>query len=431
MENNDYRLVKLLENQAFQFVEDVEKELHAIIEKRTNNVTVGIRKVLDAFHKEKLGTHHFASVNGYGHNDLGKDLIDRVFAEIFGAEKAAIRMQFVSGTHAITAALFGVLRPGDNLLAITGKPYETLEEVIGKRGNGQGSLIEFGINYDEISIFKNGQLDLDILLDALKIKRKMIFIQRSCGYSLRPSLFIKDIQVICKMVHELSPETVCFVDNCYGEFVELKEPSQVGADLIAGSLIKNPGGTIVPAGGYIAGKADLVEKACCRLTSPGIGSQGGSGFDLNRLVLQGLFLAPQMVSEALIGAEIISSAFLKLGFDVNPLPGTDRSDLIQAVCFGNPEILKMVCSAFQLTSPVGSYLEPIPSGMPGYKNDLIMSGGTFIDGSTSEFSADAPLISPYNLFIQGGTHRSHIKLAVTKAIELLMQAGYVQLPHNS
>ncbi len=430
MDNNS-KFITSLENEVFEFVEDVERELHSIISERTNNVAFGIKKVLDAFYKERLGTHHFFSVNGYGHNDLGKDLIDKVFAEIFGAEKAAIRMQLVSGTHAIAAALFGILRPGDNLLSITGKPYETLEEVIGIRGKGKGSLIEFGITYDEISIFQNDQLDLDILLDALKIKRKMIFIQRSCGYSVRPSLSINDIETICKKIHELDSETVCFVDNCYGEFVELKEPSQVGADIIAGSLIKNPGGTIVPAGGYIAGKADLVEKACCRLTSPGIGSQGGSSFDLNRLVLQGLFLAPQMVSEALIGAEIISSVFLKLGFDVKPLPGTYRSDLIQAVCFGNPEILKMVCSAFQLTSPVGSYLKPTPSGMPGYKNQLIMSGGTFIDGSTSEFSADAPLISPYNLFVQGGTHRSHIKLAVTKAIVLLLQAGYVRLPHNS
>ncbi|ABX09728.1 aminotransferase class I/II-fold pyridoxal phosphate-dependent enzyme [Prochlorococcus marinus] len=422
---------KLVQEWANRFVCSIENQLYPLAKKRTDDVSLRLEKVLDAFSKEGLGTQHFASSNGYGHGDLGKDLIDRVFAKIFGAEKAAVRIQFVSGTHAITTALFGVLRPGDNLLSITGPPYDTLEEVIGIKGSGQGSLIDFGINYEEISIYKNQKLTLSELEKALSIPRKMIFIQRSCGYSWRPSLSISQIKSICKLIHSRQPECTCFVDNCYGEFVEESEPTAVGADLIAGSLIKNPGGTIVPTGGYLAGRSALVEKACCRLTAPGIGTQGGSGLHLNRIILQGIFLAPQMVAEALIGADLVAGVFNSLGFDVQPLPSQHRSDLIQAVRLGRPEILKEVCRAFQRSSPVGSYLNPLPSAMPGYQTDLIMAGGTFIDGSTSEFSADAPLKSPYNLFVQGGTHRSHIKIALIRALVALVRAGFIDLPQTT
>ena len=340
-------------------------------------------------------------------------------------------MQFVSGTHAIASGLFGVLRPGEMLLSITGRPYDTLEEVIGIRGSGKGSLKEFGIKYKEISVFQKDSFDFFELDKVLEKPVKMIFIQRSCGYSWRPSMSIDLIAKVCSLIHKKQPNCVCFVDYCYGEFVERMEPTEVGADLMAGSLIKNPGGTIVPAGGYLAGKADLVEKACFRLTAPGIGTDGGSSFDLNRLILQGLFLSPQMVSESLIGADLVAGVFQDLGFDVKPSPGGFRSDLIQAVRIGDKRIIKEICRVFQIFSPVGSFLTPISSNMPGYENELIMAGGTFIDGSTSEFSADAPLRAPYNLYVQGGTHRSHIKLALIQAISSLVKAGFVNLPQTS
>jgi cystathionine beta-lyase family protein involved in aluminum resistance len=384
--------------------------------KRTAAVQPQLAKVLAAFQAEKLGTHHFASVNGYGHNDQGRETLDRVFARVLGAEQAAVRLQFVSGTHAIAAALFGVLRPGDRLLSITGRPYDTLEEVIGLRGKGKGSLAEFGIEYSELPLSPTGVVDTEGLADALSIPTRMVLIQRSCGYSWRPSLPVAEIARLCDQIKKLQPNCIVFVDNCYGELVEAEEPTAVGADLIAGSLIKNLGGTIVPTGGYVAGVAELVEQACCRLTAPGIGAAGGTGFDLHRLLFQGLFLAPQMVAEALINADLIAQVFVNQNLEVQPLPGAARSDVIQAVKFGDPRALQEVCRAFQSCSPVESYLNPVPAPMPGYSSDLVMAGGTFIDGSTSEFSADAPLREPYVLFSQGGTHRSHGALALAAAL---------------
>ncbi len=387
-----------------------------------------LERVLAAFAAERLGAHHFASVSGYGHGDAGREVLDRVFARVLQAEAAAVRLQFVSGTHAIATALFGVLRPGDRLLALTGRPYDTLEEVIGLRGSGQGSLAEFGILYDELPLTEQGLVDEERLEDALALPTRMVLIQRSCGYSWRPSLPVATIGRLCERVKELQPGCLCFVDNCYGELVQEAEPTAVGADLIAGSLIKNLGGTLAPTGGYVAGRPDLVEQACCRLTAPGIGSEGGTGFDLYRLLFQGLFLAPQMVAEALIGAELVAQVFQDLGFAVNPLPGAERSDGIQAVRLGSPEALRTVCRAFQATSPVGSYLDPVPAPMPGYASDLVMAGGTFIDGSTSEFSADAPLREPFVLYVQGGTHHAHAALALERALEALAGAGLLREP---
>ena len=420
----------MLEKYAKDFVYNIEKKLYLSTEEKTENITFKLEKVLRAFSNSRLNVQHFSSLTGYGHGDLGREVIDKIFAEVLDSEKAAVRLQLVSGTHAITSSFFGVLRPGDDLLSVTGRPYESLEEVIGLRGSGQGSLIEFGIKYEEISLTNDGCIDFLALEKALKIPRKLIFIQRSCGYTWRPSLSIDVIKRICDICHKIQPKCICFVDNCYGEFVENKEPTTVGADLIAGSLIKNLGGTVVPTGGYIAGRADLVEKACCRLTAPGIGSEGGITFDLNRSILQGLFLAPQMVAEALIGAEIISTTFSELGFQVLPKPGSLRTDLIQIVRIGDPKMLQIICKSFQEKSPIGSFLDPIPAPMPGYENNLIMAGGTFIDGSTSELSADAPMKPPFDLFIQGGSHRSHIKIALIHALSNLFQAGFIKLPQN-
>ncbi len=379
-------------------------------------VQQNLRKVLLAFQEYKLGVHHFSSVSGYGHDDLGREVLDQVFAQVVGADSAAVRVQIVSGTHAIASCLYGVLRPGDEMLAVAGSPYDTLEEVIGTRKQGQGSLREFGVSYRELNLTPTGEIDWKALSTAVKPTTKLVLIQRSCGYSWRQSLSIEQIKKIVEIVKAQNPETICFVDNCYGEFIETLEPTGVGVDLMAGSLIKNPGGTIVTAGGYIAGREDLVEKACCRLTAPGIGSSGGATFDQNRLLFQGLFLAPQMVGEAIKSSHLIAMVFAQLGYEVNPLPFAPRRDIIQGIKFGNRQALISFCRAIQRNSPVGSYLDPVPAPMPGYESNLIMAGGTFIDGSTSELSADGPLREPYIAFCQGGTHWTHSAIALEAAL---------------
>jgi cystathionine beta-lyase family protein involved in aluminum resistance len=394
-----------------------EQTLLPIFSKIDTQVKENLSRVLQAFREQRVGAHHFASVSGYGHGDLGRQVLDRVFAQIMGAEAAAVRVQFMSGTHAIACALFGILRPGDEMLAVAGAPYDTLEEVIGLRGRGQGSLAEFGIDYRQLELTETGELDWAAIANAVRPETKLVHIQRSCGYAWRSSLNVAEIGRIVQLVKQQNPNTVCFVDNCYGEFIETQEPTHVGADLIAGSLIKNPGGTIVTAGGYVAGRADLVEAAACRLNAPGIGSEGGATFDQNRLLFQGLFLAPQMVGEAKKGNHLTGYAFQQLGYPVNPLPDAPRRDLIQAIKLGSPQKLIAFCRAIQQSSPIGAYLDPVPAAMPGYESELVMAGGTFIDGSTSEFSADGPLREPYIVFCQGGTHWTHVEIALEAAID--------------
>ena len=391
-----------------------EQALFSILYAIDSQVKENIARVLTAFRAHKVGTHHFSGVSGYGHDDLGRQTLDQVFATLVEAEAAAVRVQFVSGTHAITCALFGVLRPGDELLAVTGTPYDTLEEVIGVRGNDQGSLKDFGISYRELPL-ADGSVDWDGLATAVRPETKMVLIQRSCGYSWRSSLTVDEIGRIVSAVKAQNPDTVCFVDNCYGEFVETREPTAVGADLIAGSLIKNPGGTIVTTGGYVAGRADLVEAATCRLTSPGIGSSGGATLNQNRLLFQGLFLAPQMVGEALKGNYLLAKTFADLGYAVNPAVDAAQRDVIQAIRLEDPNKLVAFCRAVQRYSPVEAYVDPVPAAMPGYDSQLVMAGGTFIDGSTSELSADGPLREPYVVYCQGGTHWSHVAIAAEAA----------------
>ena len=402
-----------------ELIQQAEQSLLQIFYEIDAQVKHNLRRILTSFRNHRVGTHHFSSVSGYGHGDLGREVLDRVFAEIVGAEAAAVRVQFVSGTHAIASCFYGVLRPGDELLSVVGAPYDTLEEVIGTREVGQGSLAEFGVSYRQLDLTAAGTIDWAALETSIRPETKMVTIQRSCGYAWRSSLSIAEIERICAVVHGQNPNVVCFVDNCYGEFIESQEPTMVGADLMAGSLIKNPGGTIATAGGYVAGRADLVEKACCRLTAPGIGSHGGATFDQHRLMFQGLFLAPQMVGEAMKGNHLTAYVFDKLGYEVNPAPLAPRRDVIQAIKLGDPKKIIAFCKAIQQWSPIGSYLEPIPAGMPGYESELIMAGGTFIDGSTSEFSADGPLREPYTVFCQGGTHWTHIAIALECAIEAM------------
>jgi cystathionine beta-lyase family protein involved in aluminum resistance len=402
---------------SFERLREAEQALLEIFSGIDAQVKHNLKRVLDAFRHHRVGAHHFAGVSGYGHDDLGRETLDKVFAEIMGAEAAVVRVQFVSGTHAIACALYGVLRPGDEMLAVVGSPYDTLEEVIGLRGQGQGSLIDFGIKYRQLELTDQGKIDWQKLSTSITDNTKLVLIQRSCGYSWRPSLSIADIEKIVHIVKQQNPNTVCFVDNCYGEFIETQEPTHIGGDLIAGSLIKNPGGTVVSAGGYIAGRADLVEAAACRLTAPGIGSEGGATFDQNRLLFQGLFLAPQMVGEAMKGTYLTGYVFDKLGYPVNPPPLAPRGDVIQAIKLGSAKKLIAFCKAIQQYSPIGSYLEPIPDDMPGYESQVVMAGGTFIEGSTLELSADGPLREPYVVYCQGGTHWTHVSIALQAAIE--------------
>ena len=400
-----------------------EKTLSLIFTKIDNQVKVNLARVLQAFRDHRVGPHHFAGVSGYGHDDLGRQVLDRVFAQVMGAEAAAVRVQFVSGTHAIACALFGCLRPGDELLVVTGAPYDTLEEVIGLRGQGQGSLMDFGIHYRQLDLTADGTLDWPALTQAVRPQTRLVLMQRSCGYAWRASLTMAEMAKIVQIVKQQNPDTICFVDNCYGEFVEDQEPTAVGADLMAGSLIKNPGGTIVTAGGYVAGRADLVAAATCRLTAPGIGRSGGATLGQNRLMFQGLFLAPQMVGEAMKSGCLTAQVCQNLGYRVNPRPDAPQRDVIQAVELGSAAKLVAFCRAIQQQSPIESYLDPVPAAMPGYESELVMAGGTFIDGSTSELSADGPLRAPYRAFCQGGSHWTHWAIALEAAIAAIGPAS--------
>ena len=407
------------------FVFESEFELNEFFINRSNDLYLKLENILNIFHDEKLSTSHFNNSSGMGLDDISREKIDNIFAKLFQAEKAAVRMQFVSGTHAISSVLFGILRPGDTMLSVTGNPYDTLEEVIGLREKGQGSLVDFGIKYKQIDFLENSIFDNQLKDIISQTNCKLVFIQKSCGYTWRRSLHAKDIQKICEIVHSIDKNCICFVDNCYGELVEDHEPTAYGANIVAGSLIKNLGGTIVPSGGYVAGDQELVELACCRLTSPGIGSKAGINFGLSRTILQGLFLSPQMIYESLNCADLIASVFKKIGFKVLPEPGAYRSDIIQAIQLEDPLLIKKICQSFQSSSPVDSFLNVIPSVMNGYESNLLMAGGTFIEGSTSEFSADAPLREPYNIFIQGGTHIAHVKIALIQLISNLLEENLI------
>ncbi|MEB3222144.1 MAG: methionine gamma-lyase family protein [Candidatus Sericytochromatia bacterium] len=376
-------------------------------------------KVLDAFQAARIGDHHFAGTTGYGHDDLGRGALEAVFADVFRCEAALVRGQFASGTHAIATALFGVLRPGDELLAVTGHPYDTLEEVIGLRGEGQGSLADWGVTYREVPLGADGRPDLAAVRAAIGPATRVCAIQRSRGYAWRPSVGMDDMAELIAAIREAKSEVVVFVDNCYGEFTETREPTEVGADLVAGSLIKNPGAGIVPSGGYVAGRADLVHACACRFTAPGIGAAGGASLDQNRLLFQGLFMAPHTVCEALKGATLAARVFAGLGYDVSPTWDAPRTDIIQAVRFGAPERLVAFCRAIQAASPINAYVTPIPDVVPGYEDDVVMAGGTFIEGSTIELSADGPLRPPYVGYWQGGLSYSHCRIALARVLAAL------------
>lgn len=402
-------------------IKNAEKSLAAqfnvVNEIRDNNQ----RKVLKAFFDNKVAPEHFYTVSGYGHDDLGREVLDKTFAQVFKAEKALVRIHFASGTHTLACALFGNLRYGDKLVSVAGAPYDTMQEVIGTAGDEEtkrSSLIGNGVLYDEVPL-KDDEIDFDALEKMIDKTVTMVLIQRSKGYSTRKSLTIDVIEHICKIIKSKNPDCICFVDNCYGEFVEDREPIEVGADLIAGSLIKNPGGGIVEAGGYIAGKELYVERAANRLTAPGIGSEGGAMFNQHRLMFQGLFMAPSIVSEAVKGAILAAKVFEDIGFNSAPRHDEKRTDIIQNIIFGKPEHLEEFCRTIQSLSPVNGYVTPIPEYIPGYEDQVIMAGGTFIEGSTIELSADGPMRPPYVAYLQGGLNYAHVKICLEEMVKKL------------
>jgi cystathionine beta-lyase family protein involved in aluminum resistance len=401
----------------------IEQQIAPTIKKIEEMTDYNQFKVLRAFQHNEVGDYHFSPSTGYGYDDLGRQTLEKIYAQVFGAEVALVRPQIVSGTHAIAICLFGLLRPGDELIYITGNPYDTLEEVIGVRGGGQGSLKDYHIDYQAIPLTVDGLVDRERIKQAITAKTKVIGIQRSRGYADRPSFTISQMQEMVDWVKSIKPDVLVFVDNCYGEFTEDLEPTQIGADLMAGSLIKNPGGGLAKTGGYIAGKEACVRLASYRMAAPGIGAEGGASLYSLHEMYQGFFLAPHVVGEALKGA-IFTAAFLEeLGFRTDPKWHEPRTDLIQSVEFGAAERLITFCQGIQKASPVDSHVRPEPSSMPGYGDQVIMAAGTFIQGASIELSADGPIRPPFLGFVQGGLTFSHVKVGVLTAVDYMMERG--------
>ncbi|KAJ9522944.1 hypothetical protein QJQ45_023745, partial [Haematococcus lacustris] len=393
-------------------------------------MAANLRKVQAAFREQRIGPHHFQGSTGYGHGDWGREALDKVMARVMGAEAALMRIQFISGTHAIATALFSVLRPQDEMLAIAGHPYDTMEEVIGLRGKkGVGSLMDWGIQYRELPLAASGSIDWEALASAVVPgKTRVAHIQRSCGYALRPTLSIAEIERAIKLIRAQDPSVVITVDNCYGEFTEELEPCAVGADLCMGSLIKNAGGTIAPGGGYVAGRADLIDAVSARLSAPGIGTDaGGVRGTTMRLLFQGLFLAPTTTGEALKGGRLVAEVMSREGYTVIPAPGLPTThSMITAIEVGSRDSMTAFCKGVQKLSPVGSYIEPEPGVTAGYGDEVIFADGTFIDGSTAEVSADGPMRPPYVVYCQGGTHWTHWAIALESALTALRVADAAQ-----
>ncbi|TYQ15779.1 UNVERIFIED_CONTAM: cystathionine beta-lyase family protein involved in aluminum resistance [Acetivibrio alkalicellulosi] len=382
-------------------------------------------KVIRAMQNNNLNDTHFHGTTGYGYDDKGRDGLESIYKDVFKAEDALVRHQIMSGTHALALCLYGNLRPGEELLSVAGKPYDTLEEVIGIRGEGGGSLREFGISYKQVELLEGGRPDFEAIEKAICKKTKMILIQRSKGYEWRPSLSIDEIEKIIKHIKSINSDIVVLVDNCYGEFVEDREPVEVGADLIAGSLIKNPGGGLALTGGYVVGKKECVAKTAYRMTAPGLGKKIGASLGNTRLMIQGLFMAPHVVAESLKGAIFCASLMSLLGFETSPGVNEKRGDIIQAVKFKNADSLIAFCQGIQKGSPVDSFVLPEPWEMPGYDSPVIMAAGAFVQGSSIELSADGPIKPPFVAYMQGGLVYEHIKLGVMIAVQKMMEKGLV------
>ena len=410
-----------LTNETLELATSVEnkiKEQFQLVEQRA---FFNQQKVLTAFRENQVSDYHLNPSTGYGYDDEGRDNLERVYAQVFGAEAAIVRPQIISGTHAITLSLFGVLRPGNELVYITGKPYDTLQSIVDGGEKDTGSLKDFGIKYSHVDLIDNKEIDWDGVRAAVNENTKMIAIQRSKGYATRPSFTIEAIKQMIEQIRQIAPQAVVFVDNCYGEFVEELEPTEVGADLMAGSLIKNPGGGLAKIGGYIAGRADLVEQCAYRMTSPGIGAEAGATLNTLADFYQGFFLAPHVVSQSLKGAIFTAAMLEEVGMTTSPHYTDVRTDLIQSVSFQTAEQMIAFCREIQAASPINAHFAPEPAYMPGYADDVIMAAGTFVQGSSIELTADGPIRPPYTAFVQGGLTYEHVKFAICSAVQKIRE----------
>lgn len=415
-----------ISKKVLDFGREIEASLKERFQEIDERAEYNQMKVLKAMQDNRVSDTHFAATTGYGYNDLGRDTLEEVYASAFHGESALVRPQLISGTHALHVALSGNLRPGDELLSPAGKPYDTLEEVIGIR-DSVGSLKEYGVVYRQVDLLEDGTFDYERIKRAINEKTKLVTIQRSKGYDTRPTFSVKQIGELIAFVKNIKPEVICMVDNCYGEFVETIEPTDVGADMIVGSLIKNPGGGLAPIGGYIVGRKDCVDRASFRLSAPGLGKEVGASLGLNQAFFQGLFLAPTVVAGALKGAIFAANIYEKLGFAVVPDGKESRHDIIQAVTFGTPEGVVAFCQGIQAAAPVDSYVSPEPWDMPGYDAPVIMAAGAFVQGSSIELSADGPIKPPYAVYFQGGLTWYHAKLGILKSLQKLVEADIIVL----
>lgn len=415
-----------ISKEVLDYAADIEKSLKERFERIDQTAEYNQLKVLKGMQDNKVSDIHFAATTGYGYNDLGRDTLEDVYASVFHAESALVRPQLISGTHALHIALSGNLRPGDELLSPVGKPYDTLEEVIGIR-DSVGSLKEYGVSYRQVDLLPDGTFDYENIAKAINEKTKLVTIQRSKGYDPRPTFSVKQIGELIAFVKKIKPDVICMVDNCYGEFVDTIEPSDVGADIMVGSLIKNPGGGLAPIGGYIAGRKDCVENASYRMTCPGLGMEVGATLGVNRSLYQGFFLAPMVTKGALKGAVFAANIYEKLGFPVVPNSTEPRQDIIQAVTLGTPEGLVAFCQGIQAAAPVDSFVTPEPWDMPGYDSQVIMAAGAFIQGSSIELSADGPMKPPYAVYFQGGLTWEHAKLGILKSLQYMVDKELVKL----
>ncbi|MBO4991699.1 MAG: methionine gamma-lyase family protein [Firmicutes bacterium] len=431
MQKNTYTLLHEslgIDPKVLDAIDKAEKQVAPIFEELDDIMTYNQYKILSAFQKHRIRDVSFRWTTGYGYDDPGREAMEKVYATIFKTEGALVRPTIVNGTHALSITLLGILRPGDELIYCTGKPYDTLEEVIGIRGKGgNGSLKDYGVTYKQVELKEDGSIDIEAVKAAIGPKTRMMTVQRATGYGWRKAITIPQIEEWAKAVKSVNPDIICMVDNCYGEFLDTKEPTEVGADVIAGSLIKNPGGGLALTGGYVAGRADLIEKISYRMTCPGIGGECGLMFDQARTMFQGLFIAPKTVNGAVKGSILCAQVFQNLGFDVLPKPEDRRSDIIEAVKLGSPEAVIAFCEGIQAAAPIDSDVTPVPWDMPGYGDQVIMAAGAFIQGSSIELSADAPIRPPYNVYFQGGLTYEHSKFGVIKALQALYDKELITL----
>lgn len=416
-----------ISREVWEFGEAIARELAPRFESIGKTAEYNQLKVIRAMQANRVSEACLYASSGYGYNDLGRDTLEKVYASAFGAEDALVRPQIACGTHALAVALSGNLRPGDELLSPVGKPYDTLEEVIGIRPS-RGSLAEYGVTYRQVDLLEGGAFDYEGIRRAISPRTRMVTIQRSKGYQTRPTFSVSQIGELIRFIKSIRPDLICMVDNCYGEFVEVQEPSEVGADLMVGSLIKNPGGGLAPIGGYIVGKEEYVENAAARLTSPGLGKEVGATLGVNQSFYQGFFLAPTVTASALKGAVFAANIYERLGFPVIPNGSEPRHDIIQAVTLGSPEAVIAFCRGIQAAAPVDSYVAPEPWAMPGYDSDVIMAAGAFVQGSSIELSADGPIKPPYAVFFQGGLTWEHAKFGILMSLQKLLEQGLAALP---